>query len=91
MIKIDQSFIRALTRGPDDVALCRAIISMAHALRIRVIVEGVETGSQRDILVAAGSDYGQGHFFCPPVEASEFEAFVGPRLESRGPCDRPNI
>ncbi len=75
-IKIDQSFIRSLTRGPDDVALCHAIISMAHALRIRVIAEGVETASQRDILLAAGCDYGQGHFFCPPVEASAFEAFV---------------
>nr|WP_315596893.1 EAL domain-containing protein [uncultured Cupriavidus sp.] len=75
-IKIDRSFIRSLTRGPDDVALCRAIISMAHALRIRVIAEGVETESQRDILVAAGCDYGQGYFFCPPVEASAFEAFV---------------
>ncbi|CAG2158297.1 bifunctional diguanylate cyclase/phosphodiesterase [Cupriavidus numazuensis] len=75
-IKIDRSFIRSLTRGPDDVALCRAIISMAHALRIRVIAEGVETESQRDILLAAGCDYGQGHFFCPPVEASAFEAFV---------------
>ncbi|GAB7549027.1 bifunctional diguanylate cyclase/phosphodiesterase [Cupriavidus sp. 8B] len=75
-IKIDQSFIRSLTRGSDDVALCRAIISMAHALRIRVIAEGVETESQRDILLAAGCDYGQGHFFCPPVEASAFEAFV---------------
>ncbi len=75
-IKIDQSFVRSLTRGSDDVALCRAIISMAHALRIRVIAEGVETESQRDILLAAGCDYGQGHFFCPPVEASAFEAFV---------------
>ncbi|AEI75392.1 diguanylate cyclase/phosphodiesterase [Cupriavidus necator N-1] len=75
-IKIDQSFVRSLTRGPDDVALCRAIISMAHALRIRVIAEGVETESQRDILVAAGCDYGQGHYFCPPVEASAFEAYV---------------
>lgn len=75
-IKIDRSFIRSLTRGPDDVALCRAIISMAHALRIRVIAEGVETESQRDILVAAGCDYGQGYFFCPPVDTSAFEAFV---------------
>jgi len=75
-IKIDRSFIRSLTRGPDDVALCRAIISMAHALRIRVIAEGVETASQRDILVAAGCDYGQGYFFSPPVDASAFEAFV---------------
>lgn len=75
-IKIDRSFIRSLTRGADDVALCRAIISMAHALRIRVIAEGVETESQRDILLAAGCDYGQGYFFCPPVEASAFEAFV---------------
>ncbi|MGT2493632.1 EAL domain-containing protein [Cupriavidus basilensis] len=37
---------------------------------------GVETELQRDILLAAGCDYGQGHFFCPPVEASAFEAFV---------------
>lgn len=75
-IKIDRSFIRSLTRGPDDVALCRAIISMAHALRIRVIAEGVETELQRDILVAAGCDYGQGYFFCPPVDTHAFEAFV---------------
>ncbi|GJG98492.1 EAL domain-containing protein [Cupriavidus pauculus] len=75
-IKIDRSFIRSLTRGPDDVALCRAIISMAHALRIRVIAEGVETESQRDILLAAGCDYGQGYFFCPPVDTHAFEAFV---------------
>lgn len=75
-IKIDRSFIRSLTRGPDDVALCRAIISMAHALRIRVIAEGIETESQRDILLAAGCDYGQGHFFCPAMDASAFEAFV---------------
>ncbi|PLQ00469.1 bifunctional diguanylate cyclase/phosphodiesterase [Cupriavidus pauculus] len=76
-IKIDRSFIRSLTRGPDDVALCHAIISMAHALRIRVIAEGVETELQRDILVAAGCDYGQGYFFCPPVDTRAFEAFVG--------------
>jgi EAL domain-containing protein (putative c-di-GMP-specific phosphodiesterase class I) len=49
---------------------------MAHALRIRVIAEGIETESQRDILLAAGCDYGQGHFFCPAVDASAFEAFV---------------
>ncbi|WP_232346277.1 bifunctional diguanylate cyclase/phosphodiesterase [Cupriavidus sp. USMAA2-4] len=75
-IKIDKSFVRALTRGPDDVALCRAIIGMAHALRIRVIAEGIETVQQRDILLAAGCDYGQGNYFCPPVEVGTFEAFA---------------
>lgn len=75
-IKIDRSFIRSLTRGPDDVALCRAIISMAHALRIRVIAEGIETESQRRILLEAGCDYGQGFLFCPPVDARAFEAFA---------------
>lgn len=58
------------------LAACRAIISMAHALRIRVIAEGIETESQRDILLAAGCDYGEGYFFCPPVDPSAFEAFV---------------
>jgi len=75
-IKIDQSFVRQLVAGSTDLALCQAIIAMAHALGMKVIAEGVETELQRDLLASAGCDYGQGYLFSRPVSAAEFEAFT---------------
>ncbi len=75
-LKIDQSFTRNLTPNSEDMALCEAIIVMAHKLGMRVIAEGVETLEQRDLLIAAGCDYGQGYFFSKPIPASEFEALL---------------
>ncbi|MFA6180141.1 MAG: EAL domain-containing protein [Candidatus Methylopumilus sp.] len=72
-LKIDKSFVANLAPGSDDLALCEAIIVMAHKLGIRVIAEGVETAVQRDLLLAAGCDFGQGYFFSRPVKAEEFE------------------
>ena len=75
-IKIDQSFVRHLIPDSTDLALCKAIIVMAHALGIKVVAEGVETEQQRDLLIAAGCDYAQGYLFARPIAASEFEALV---------------
>ncbi|QSB01819.1 EAL domain-containing protein [Methylomonas sp. EFPC1] len=72
-LKIDQSFVRNLAVGSDDMALCEAIIVMAHKLGIKVIAEGIETSSQRDLLTAAGCDFGQGYLFAKPLPAQEFE------------------
>ena len=72
-IKIDQSFVRQLVVGSTDLALCRAIIVMAHTLGMKVIAEGIETAQQRDLLAQAGCDYGQGYLFSRPVPASDFE------------------
>ena len=72
-VKIDQSFVRQLVPGSTDLALCQAIIVMAHALGMRVIAEGVETEQQRALLAAAGCDYGQGYLFSRPVPAADFE------------------
>ena len=60
----------------DDLALCEAIIVMAQKLGMKVIAEGIETIEQRDLLIAAGCDYGQGYFFSKPVAASEFESLI---------------
>jgi diguanylate cyclase (GGDEF)-like protein/PAS domain S-box-containing protein len=78
-IKIDQSFVRHLIPESTDLALCKAIIAMAHALGIKVIAEGVETELQRDLLRQAGCDYGQGYFFAKPMPAADFEAFIRAR------------
>ena len=75
-LKIDQSFVRGLQRDSSDLALCEAIIVMAHKLGIKVIAEGIETVEQRDLLTAANCDYAQGYLFSRPVPADEFEKFI---------------
>ncbi len=66
-LKIDQSFVRNLQSESTDMALCEAMIVMAHKLSMEVIAEGVETEEQRNLLLAAGCDYGQGYWFSRPV------------------------
>jgi diguanylate cyclase (GGDEF)-like protein/PAS domain S-box-containing protein len=78
-LKIDQSFVRNLTPESEDMALCEAIVVMAHKLGIQVVAEGIETPEQRDLLVAAGCDYGQGYLFSVPLPAAEFEAMLEKR------------
>ena len=78
-IKIDQSFVRNLVPSSTDLALCKAIIVMAHELGMKVIAEGVETAQQRDLLVAAGCDYGQGYLFARPMSARDFDVFMASR------------
>jgi diguanylate cyclase (GGDEF)-like protein/PAS domain S-box-containing protein len=75
-LKIDQSFVRNMASDQSDLALCEAIIVMAHKLGLKVIAEGVETVEQRDLLAAAGCDYAQGYLFSRPVPPEEFEAML---------------
>ncbi len=75
-IKIDQSFVRNLSADSSDMVLCEAIIVMAHKLGMKVIAEGVETTIQRDLLIAAGCDYGQGYLFSSPLPADKFEVLL---------------
>jgi len=75
-IKIDQAFVRNLAPGSDDLALCEAIIVMAHRLGIKVIAEGVETEQQRALLAACHCDYAQGYLFSRPVPPEEFEQLL---------------
>ena len=75
-IKIDQSFVRNLAPDSDDMVLCEAMIAMAHKLGMKVIAEGVETAQQRDLLAAAGCDFGQGYLFSKPVVAETFSELL---------------
>ena len=75
-LKIDQSFVHNLRPGSDDMALCEAIIVMAHKLGLKVIAEGIETMEQHDLLINAGCDYGQGYVFSRAVSAENFEAML---------------
>jgi len=71
--------VRHLIPNSTDLALCKAIIVMAHELGMKVIAEGVETEQQRDLLAAAGCDYGQGYWFAQPMSAQDFGTFMTSR------------
>lgn len=85
-LKIDQSFVQNMLDKPDDATIVRAVITLAHNLRLKVIAEGVETEAQCRMLRAQHCDEIQGYFFSKPVSAQEFEAMVrqGRRLRIGG-------
>ena len=66
-IKIDRAFIANIRATDDGFEIVRAIINLAHNLRLYVIAEGVETKEQVDILTDLGCDYLQGYYFSEPV------------------------
>lgn len=78
-IKIDQSFVRNLSAESDDMAVCEAIIVMAHKLGLEVVAEGIENESQRALLATAGCDYGQGSLFSMPKPAEAFSQLLQAR------------
>jgi diguanylate cyclase (GGDEF)-like protein/PAS domain S-box-containing protein len=68
-LKLDQSFVKDIISDPDDLSIARAVIAMAHGLRLTVIAEGVETAGQLALLAENGCDEIQGYFFSRPVDA----------------------
>ena len=66
-LKIDQSFVRDVLADPNDAAIARTILSLAHSLDLSVVAEGVETAGQRDFLLKIGCKAFQGYFFGRPV------------------------
>jgi diguanylate cyclase (GGDEF)-like protein/PAS domain S-box-containing protein len=75
-IKIDQAFVCHLVADSSDMALCEAIIVMAHKLGIKVVAEGIETLEQYRLLFDAGCDYGQGYLFSRPLPVDQFEQLL---------------
>ncbi|MBL8523577.1 MAG: EAL domain-containing protein [Betaproteobacteria bacterium] len=73
-IKIDRSFVEDCPDDAGSVAIVRAIIAMAHSLKLKVIAEGVETEAQLKLLVAMDCDMAQGFLFSPPVPAEQLSA-----------------
>lgn len=70
-LKVDKSFVRDIDSDPDDAAIVRAIITLGHALSLKVVAEGVETPAHLDYLRLHGCDEVQGYYFSRPVPAAE--------------------
>jgi PAS domain S-box-containing protein/diguanylate cyclase (GGDEF)-like protein len=71
-LKLDRSFVADLLDSGDDLAISRAVIAMAHSLRLTVVAEGVETAGQLALLAEHGCDIMQGYYFSRPVPAEDF-------------------
>jgi EAL domain-containing protein (putative c-di-GMP-specific phosphodiesterase class I) len=71
---------------PEDMAIVKAIIQMAHSIGLKAIAEGVETAEQLAFLEAQGCDEVQGYYFSRPLEVADFEAC----LRDDCPLDLPS-
>ena len=75
-LKIDRSFTANLAPDSSELAICEAIIEMAHRLNIKVIAEGIETAEQLYLLKDIHCDFGQGYLFAKPMPAEDFERLL---------------
>jgi len=87
VLKVDQAFTHALAEGSEGEIVYRAVVSMAVALDMQVVAEGVETLAQLDLLKKIGCHEIQGHIISPALPANEIELFMQKTIIP--PFDRP--
>jgi diguanylate cyclase (GGDEF)-like protein len=75
-LKIDRSFVHGMTEKADDTSIIATIISLAQALRLKVVAEGVETEQQEQLLRLLRCDQAQGYLFSPPVPVEKVETLL---------------
>ncbi len=75
-IKLDGSFVHELPGNSNHCAIARAVIAMAHGLRLTIVAEGVETPEQLAFLRDEGCDEAQGYLFGRPLPAPDFRALL---------------
>lgn len=81
-LKIDRSFVRDLPDDRGDVAIVEAAVSMAHALGLLVVAEGVETEAQHQMLGRLGCNFGQGYLYSPALDGTQFAEWARSRAAS---------
>ncbi|MER3453327.1 MAG: hypothetical protein C4344_06785 [Acidimicrobiia bacterium] len=76
IVKVDRVFVSSIDRGPEDSAIVRAVIRLAHGLRLTPVAEGIETAEQARLLRFFGCEYAQGFLFARPQPALDIEALL---------------
>jgi EAL domain-containing protein (putative c-di-GMP-specific phosphodiesterase class I) len=84
-LKLDHCFVQNLVTDSGELALCEALIVMAHKLNLKVVAEGVELPAQAALLAAAGCDFAQGYVYAAALPAREFGELARSGLP-RLPC-----
>jgi diguanylate cyclase (GGDEF)-like protein/PAS domain S-box-containing protein len=75
-LKIDRSFIMQMPKGPEQMAIVSTVISLARALNLKVVAEGVETEEQANLLRLLRCDEAQGFLFSRPVPPEQLEGLL---------------
>ncbi len=75
-LKIDKSFVRDITTDADDAAIAKAVIALAHSLKLTVIAEGVESVEQLDFLREQKCDQVQGYYLSRPMTVEKLASFM---------------
>jgi diguanylate cyclase (GGDEF)-like protein len=90
-IKIDRAFVADVATDADAKAIVGAVLTMARALGLRVVAEGVETPAQRDLLVQMGCDELQGYLFAKPMSARAIVLWAMDAPASLAQTFRPSL
>ncbi len=84
-LKIDRTFVMAMTENPDDMAIVSTIIALAHGLDLNVVAEGVETEEELKLLRLLRCDQMQGSIFSQPVGKQALENLLRSKAAAE-PC-----
>jgi EAL domain-containing protein (putative c-di-GMP-specific phosphodiesterase class I) len=76
MIKVDRSFVQGVERDSRDAAITTNVVTLAHALGVVAVAEGIETDGQLAHMRTVGCDIGQGYLFSRPAPGEEMTAFL---------------
>ena len=97
MVKVDSSFTTGMARDGADYALVKAVVTLAHAIGLTVVAEGIDSGGQLAALRRIACDFGQGYHFAEALPPDKIERFLERDLrwlgaasaEERGFGDEP--
>jgi len=86
LLKVDQSFVQGVEHDAKDAAIAANLVSLAHALGLRTVAEGIESDGQLSGLKAVGCDLAQGYLFAHPAPADQITGMLtGAKAEARAP------
>ena len=88
VVKLDRTFIEGLVTDPVDAEIASAVIRLSAALDISTVAEGVETDSQRQMLVKLGCPLIQGYLTARPLPAPDFLRFWDGGYATASAADR---
>jgi EAL domain-containing protein (putative c-di-GMP-specific phosphodiesterase class I) len=88
-LKLDRSFVTHMDADPRAAAIVESTIGLAHALGMRVVAEGVETGGVRERLAGLGCELAQGYLFGHAAPADELDLRAATRTGEGGAARRP--
>ncbi len=83
VLKIDRTFISNLGKGNTDHAVVRSILALAENFKLRVVAEGIETAEQQQILMTLGCHFGQGYYFCVPMDADDIMQHIAQQKDAQ--------